>query len=136
MDLSRDDCWERLSYSTHGVLATVHERRGVDAVPVVFVVEGDRIVVPVDTVKDKRTTRLQRVLNLERDPRCALLVDRYDDDWTTLWWVRVHGRAEIGPPTDAALASFEATFPAYRATGAIAATITIAVESISGWGAR
>ena len=33
------------------------------------------------------------------DPRAALLVDQYDEDWSTLWWVRVHGNAKGHPPT-------------------------------------
>ena len=95
MRLSRGEAWSRLRASDHGVLATVHPERGVDAVPVVFAVDGERILLPVDTVKPKSTTRLQRLANLADDPRCVLLVDHYDEDWSTLWWVRVHGTATV-----------------------------------------
>jgi PPOX class probable F420-dependent enzyme len=71
------------------VLATRHPDRGVDAVPVCFVFDGSRVAVPVDLVKPKRTTALQRVRNLDADPRAVLLCDRWDpDDWSRLWWVR------------------------------------------------
>lgn len=115
----------------HGVLATVHSRRGVDAVPVVFAVYGSTVVVPVDRVKDKRSARLQRVANLAADPRCVLLVDHYDEDWSTLWWVRVHARAvlDVAP----AVAALAARFPAYREPGAVAATISLHPTEVLGW---
>jgi PPOX class probable F420-dependent enzyme len=72
-----------------GVLATLHPERGVDAVPVCFVVDGDRVAVPVDRIKPKSGVELQRVRNLERDARAALLCDHWDrEDWSQLWWVR------------------------------------------------
>jgi PPOX class probable F420-dependent enzyme len=89
MAMDRAECATRLAGARHGVLATVHPGRGVDAVPVCFVVEGERVVVPVDTVKAKRSPRLQRIANLDADPRATLLVEQWDDaDWSRLWWVR------------------------------------------------
>ena len=129
MRLSRGEAWSRLRASDHGVLATVHPERGVDAVPVVFAVDGERILLPVDTVKPKSTTRLQRLANLADDPRCVLLVDHYDEDWSTLWWVRVHGTATVVEGRDPALA----VFPPYRQAGAVAATIVLVPEVVTGW---
>ncbi len=81
---------ELLEQSDHGVLATVHPGRGVDAVPVCFVIDGGRVAIPVDTVKPKASVELQRVANLEGDPRAVLLCDHWDrSDWSRLWWVRV-----------------------------------------------
>ena len=49
----------------HGILCTVREPRGVDAVPVAYVVDDDSYVgVPVDRVKPKASSRLQRERNL------------------------------------------------------------------------
>jgi PPOX class probable F420-dependent enzyme len=111
--LNATDAWIVLRTSHHGVLATVHPERGVDAVPVVFALAGERVVVPVDTVKQKATTRLQRLVNLAQDPRCVLLVDHYDDDWSRLWWVRVHATAEVVDGRHDALTRF----PQYRDDG-------------------
>jgi PPOX class probable F420-dependent enzyme len=118
------------------VLATLHPERGVDAVPVVFAVAQGLIAVPIDTVKPKRHVRLARLENLRRDGRCVLLVDRYADDWSELWWVRVHATAEIAPsPTDwiDALAD---RFPPYRQAGAVAGVIVLRPRTVSGWAAR
>ena len=62
-----------------GPAAVIHPRRpghrapraGVDLVPVVFVVDGQRLVVPIDRVKPKSGRRLQRLVNLDADARCT-----------------------------------------------------------------
>lgn len=38
-------------------------------------------------------TALQRLANVASEPRCSLLVDHYEDDWSSLWWVRADGEA-------------------------------------------
>jgi len=82
----------RLAASDHGTFCTVHPERGIDAVPAVFALhdDGDLLVgIPVDRVKPKSSTRLQREGNLESDPRATLLVEQWDaGDWSRLWWVR------------------------------------------------
>ncbi len=89
MELDRDRCQDHLLRADHGVLGTVHGRRGVDAVPACFAVVGPAVAVPVDGVKPKSSPRLQRVRNLDADPRAVLLCDHWDaGDWTRLWWVR------------------------------------------------
>lgn len=66
-------------------------------VPLVFVVVGDTLYSCVDH-KPKTTTALRRLRNISQNPRVSLLVDRYDDDWSQLWWVRADGEAEILEP--------------------------------------
>jgi PPOX class probable F420-dependent enzyme len=90
MRLSGEDALARLGTHDHGILCTVHPSRGVDAVPVVYAVDDDDYVgVPIDRVKPKASSRLQRERNLEADPRATLLVEHWDrDDWSQLWWVR------------------------------------------------
>jgi hypothetical protein len=94
MRLTEHDARARLAAHHHGILCTVHLRRGVDAVPVAYEVDDDGYVgVPVDRVKPKASTRLQRERNLEADPRATLLVEHWDrDDWSRLWWVRAELR--------------------------------------------
>lgn len=130
MRLDADAAWSLLLTTDHGVLSTVHETRGVDATPVVFAAMDDgRLAVPIDTVKAKSTTRLQRIENIERDPRCVLLVDHYDDDWSQLWWVRVHAQASVTNDVPEALLRF----PAYAAPGAVVAAILLTRTEVTGW---
>lgn len=133
-----EEAWRRTLERRHGVLATVHAQRGVDAVPVVYAPVGDGLAVPVDRVKAKRTTDLQRVRNLRADPRCVLLVEHYDDDWSRLWWVRVHAHAAVleGPNAEAARAALAALFPAYRTPDAIAAVLLLRPTAVTGWQAH
>ena len=102
MRLSEDEARTRLAGHDHGVLCTLHAQRGVDAVPAVFVVDDDGFVgVPIDRVKPKASTYLQRERNLAADPRATLLVEHWDArDWTALWWVRAELRWQRDDPID------------------------------------
>ena len=128
--------WERLRAAHHGILGTVHAARGVDAVPVVFVIHGEQAVIPIDTVKPKSGPMLQRLRNLLVDPRAVLLVDHYDEDWSQLWWVRVHGRAEQQVPSTDQLEALRRAFPAYRDPDAVTSVIVLEPSAVSGWSAN
>jgi PPOX class probable F420-dependent enzyme len=105
MRLAEHEARARLAAHDHGILCTVHAERGVDAVPVVYVLDDGFVGVPIDRVKPKASSRLQRERNLEADPRATLLVDHWDrDDWSQLWWVRAELRfAGAAPASFAAL---------------------------------
>lgn len=47
--------------------------------------------------KPKRNTgmAIKRMRNIAENPRVALLIDHYDDDWTRLAYVLVHGTAKV-----------------------------------------
>jgi len=91
MRLPVDEALQRLHSHDHGVLSTFNPERGIDSVPVVYGIDGDGFIgIPIDTVKSKSSTSLQREENLVADRRATLLVDLWDhDDWSRLWWVRV-----------------------------------------------
>jgi PPOX class probable F420-dependent enzyme len=135
MRLDDAACRERLGGSGHAVLGTIHPDRGPDLVPVVYVVDGERISIPIDTVKPKSGRRLQRLVNLAADDRCVLLVDHYAQDWSQLWWVRAHGRGVEVLPSAEVLAALGAAFPAYRPPGAVTSVIAVQVTSLTGWSA-
>ena len=101
MKLTEDDARARLAAQVHGVLATMHPRRGPDPQPVVYAVTDDGFLgVPVDSVKPKASTRLQREDNLAADPRGTLLIEHWEaEDWSRLWWVRAELRHESDPTT-------------------------------------
>ena len=101
--------------------------------PVVFVVDGDQIVIPIDTVKPKRGARLQRLRNLDADHRAVLLVDHYDDDWSELWWVRVHGHAHEAEPTVEHLEQLATAFPDYAEPRTVRSVIVLVPDEVSGW---
>jgi hypothetical protein len=138
MRLAEDEARSRLAAHDHGILGTVHAERGVDAVPVAYVVDEDGYVgVPIDRVKPKASSRLQRERNLETDPRATLLVEHWDPgDWSRLWWVRAELRWQ-GDAADraAALAPRLADrYPQYRDQPFIR-VLVLRIVGVTGWAA-
>jgi PPOX class probable F420-dependent enzyme len=139
MRLAEDEARARLVGHDHGVLCTVHAERGVDAVPVAYVVDGDGFVgVPIDLVKPKASLRLQRERNLAADPRAALLVEHWDrDDWSRLWWVRAELRwdGDAGADRERALAAGLAQrYPQYR-DQPFERVLVLRIVGLTGWAA-
>ena len=75
-------------------LATADRRAVPHVVPVCFAVSGATLYITIDE-KPKRGTALKRLKNIAENPAVAVIVDRYDEDWTRLGWVMLRGRAEI-----------------------------------------
>ena len=139
MRLTPDDARQRLIAHDHGVLSTLHPERGIDSVAVVYAVEGDLLGIPIDTVKPKASTNLQRETNAAADPRATLLVDQWNrDDWSQLWWVRARLNAITNPdtPVTSHLADILASsYPQY-ADKPFARIMVFEITSLSGWSAR
>ncbi len=113
-------------------------------VPICFVLDPGRQVLysPIDekpkTVDDPM--RLARVRDLLAEPRVSILVDRWDEDWSRLAWLRIHGRAalllpEDGPEHAAAAASLRTKYPPYASHDLDARPIIrIVLERATSWG--
>ncbi|MFC0315459.1 pyridoxamine 5'-phosphate oxidase family protein [Gordonia phosphorivorans] len=130
--------WRRLADGDHAVLATVHPARGVDAVPVVYAVHDGHVGIPIDLIKPKSSTRLQRERNLAADPRATLLVEHWDaDDWTRLWWVRAELRwvGEDAAGREDALAELLEQRYAQYAGRPFARILVLRVVRLTGWSA-
>ena len=127
----------RFASSPVARMATVGAGGAPHLVPIVFALDGDRVVTAVDA-KPKRGGRLRRVTNIEANPRVSLLVDHYDDDWRNLWWVRADGTARIvegGPGQDRALDLLRARYAQYRDVELTGPAIVVEVELWTGWSA-
>lgn len=121
----------------HGVLGTLRPGEGPDLVPVCFAIEGDQLAIPVDRVKPKATTDLQRIRNLLADNRATLLVERWDqDDWSRLWWVRLRLEASSlsGQVVGALAQGLRDRYPPYRTTS-FERLLTFRIVEITGWAA-
>jgi hypothetical protein len=139
MRMTVDEASSRLAAYDHGILCTVHAVRGVDAVPVVYAVDGDGYLgVPVDLVKPKESLHLQRERNLAADPRATLLVEHWDrDDWSRLWWVRAElrwARHDVDDRAAALAVRLADRFPQYR-DEPFARVLVLRVAGITGWSA-
>jgi PPOX class probable F420-dependent enzyme len=87
----------RLAAARVGRLATVRPHGTPHLVPVVFALVDDVLYSAVDS-KPKTTMSLQRLVNIHATGQASLLVDKYSEDWSRLWWVRVDGSAMILDP--------------------------------------
>jgi PPOX class probable F420-dependent enzyme len=75
-------------------LATIDPDGRPHLVPIVFALDGETLYTAVDA-KPKRSRVLRRIENARARPDVTVLVDRYDDDWERLWWVRLRARARV-----------------------------------------
>ncbi|WP_333889832.1 TIGR03668 family PPOX class F420-dependent oxidoreductase [Mycolicibacterium gadium] len=121
------------------MLATVGPDGAPHVVPVVFAVNTDReqpVIYTAVDAKRKSTRRLQRLTNIEANPRVSVLVDNYDEDWTKLWWVRADGVAEIHPSGDemaSGYALLRRKYVQYQRLALDGPVVTITVARWSAW---
>jgi PPOX class probable F420-dependent enzyme len=92
--LTEEETRTRLTGARVARLATVGGDGQPHLVPVTFAVDGDLIYTAVD-YKPKKSPNLRRLKNIRENPRVALLVDHYSEDWDELWWVRIDGWASV-----------------------------------------
>jgi PPOX class probable F420-dependent enzyme len=76
-------------------LATADRRGAPHVVPVCFAIEGGALYITIDEKPKRPDVPLKRLRNISENPAVAVVVDRYDDDWTRLGWVMLRGRADI-----------------------------------------
>ena len=118
-------------------LATIDPDGSPNLVPFCFALVDDSLYSAVDA-KPKERPRLQRVANIERDPRVTVLVDRYDEDWTAVWWVRIRGHGKVldeGSERERGLAALIEKYPQYTDEPPDGPVIAIAARSWRGWSA-
>jgi PPOX class probable F420-dependent enzyme len=116
-------------------LATVSEAGDPHLVPVTFAVSAGLIVIGIDE-KPKSTLDLKRLRNIRSDPRVALGWDRYDEDWSRLWWVRADGLATVaedGPSWERAWQALNDKYEQYRHAEHPGPVIAVEVTQWSGW---
>jgi PPOX class probable F420-dependent enzyme len=116
-------------------LATTSDAGLPHIVPVTFAVDGDVIYTSVDA-KPKSTRDLRRLRNIRGNARVAVLADHYEEDWTSLWWVRADGTATIveDPQQMAApVTLLAARYPQYRDQPPAGPLIAISVGRWTGW---
>ena len=118
-------------------LATLDDDGRAHVVPIVFALVGDTLYSAVDA-KPKRSRTLRRIENARERPDVTVLVDRYDEDWTQLWWVRIRGRARVldeGDETAAALEALTAKYSQYHDEAPGPPVLAIRIEDWRAWSA-
>ena len=98
-----------------GRLGLLDEEGGPRVLPVTFALAEGRIWSAIDN-KPKQSGEPARLRFLRRDPRAALTVDRYSDEWEELAWVQVLGSVSIldADEAPAGLEALRAKYEQYR----------------------
>jgi PPOX class probable F420-dependent enzyme len=113
-------------------LATVGADRRPHVVPICFALDGDVLYTAVDS-KPKSSRRLRRLANIEANAAVEVLIDRWDEDWSRLWWVRLSGRARIVQHDARGLELLAAKYPQYRGDPPGGPFVIVDVESRTAW---
>lgn len=136
MRLPEAEARRRFAAADVAYLATVRTGGRPHVVPIVFAIEGDRLVSIADP-KPKRGPDLLRFRNIAANPVVSLLVDEYDADWERLWWVRADGMARVveeGPERDLTIELLQAKYPQYAAwTTPFGAAMVVTIERWTSW---
>jgi PPOX class probable F420-dependent enzyme len=133
-----------VAIARRATLATVDPVGLPRLVPICFVLDptDDVVWTPLDE-KPKTTDdplALARVRDILERPAVSVLVDRWDEDWARLAWVRIHGTAALVKPGDPghtpAVIALRARYAQYAGHALEARPmIAIAVDRVSTWGA-
>ena len=107
-------------------------------VPVCFVVSDRAVYITIDQKPKGDFRALKRLRNIIENPVAAFVADSWDEDWTRLGWVMLHGPAEIladGTEHDLAQALLQSRYPQYREMelGGLP-VIAIRIKRVTSWG--
>ena len=77
-------------------LATVSGDGEPHNIPLCFWFDGARFYFVIDEKPKRRGgSEIKRMRNIAENPRVAMVIDHYDEDWTRLAYVLIHGEARI-----------------------------------------
>jgi PPOX class probable F420-dependent enzyme len=123
-------------------LATASAKGAPHNIPLCFGFDGVRFYFAIDQ-KPKRLSGLmiKRMRNIAENPKVALVIDHYDEDWHELAYVLIFGRAAIvaGAEYPTCLESLRKKYSQYQTMDLQAETnpiVRIEPERVHVWGSR
>jgi PPOX class probable F420-dependent enzyme len=124
-------------------LATADAEGAPHAVPLCYWFDGERIYFAIDE-KPKRDAgmALKRMRNIAENPRVAVVIDHYEEDWAQLGYVLIRGRARVVDDQEEyiqALRHLREKYLQYRGmvlTPEKNPIVKIEPERVHAWGAR
>jgi PPOX class probable F420-dependent enzyme len=125
---------DRVARARVARLATISPDGQPHVVPIVFALEAETLYSAVDE-KPKRTHRLQRLRDIEANPRVEVLIDEYDEDWSRLWWVKLRGLARVVDHDERALELLRAKYEQYQAEPPSGPFVVVEIQRRLKWAA-
>jgi PPOX class probable F420-dependent enzyme len=124
-------------------LATTDRAGAPHAVPLCFWFDGAGVYFVIDEKPKRRTgTRLKRMRNIAENPRVALILDHYEEDWSGLAYVLLQGTARVVDDSEEYLLALRGLRDKYAQYRAMALSpeknpiVRIDPERVHAWGAR
>ncbi len=112
-------------------------------IPLCFWFDGAHFYFAIDEKPKRGAGReLKRMRNIAANPRVALIIDHYEEDWTSLAYVLVHGRAAVVEDHEEYMLALRNLRHKYRQYQVMALNpdnnplVRIEPERIHVWGAR
>ena len=133
--MNREEALAKLAAERVGRMATADASGRPHVVPIVFALDGETLYSAVDN-KPKRTKDLKRLENIRENPYAEVVVDRYSEDWTDLWWVRVAGGARVlesGPERDNGLRLLTQKYVQYAEYPPDGGVVAIDISRVTSW---
>jgi PPOX class probable F420-dependent enzyme len=132
-DLEQAEARRRFADGRVARLATVAADGRPRLVPCCFVLAGDVVYSAVDE-KPKASPDLARLRDMTVHPDVTFVVDHYDENWDTVWWARVRGRARMasGDEEASAIVLLRDKYPQYQAHQ-LARVVAVDVTELKGW---
>jgi PPOX class probable F420-dependent enzyme len=98
-------------------LATASAAGVPHVVPICYALLGHVLYFVVDEKPKRTRTGLKRLRNILENPRVAIVIDDYDEDWNRLAYLLVHGEAQRVTEAgefERALRALRARYPQYQ----------------------
>jgi PPOX class probable F420-dependent enzyme len=124
-------------------LATADASGAPHNVPLCYWFDGEHIYFAIDE-KPKRQTglALKRMRNIAENPRVAVVIDHYEEDWSQLAYVLIRGHAHVVEDPEEYLVALRHLRDKYLLYRGMSMTpeknpiVKIEPESVHAWGAR
>ena len=124
-------------------LATADASGAPHNVPLCYWFDGEHIYFAIDE-KPKRQTglALKRMRNIAENPRVAVVIDHYEEDWSQLAYVLIRGRARVVEDPEEYIVAMRNLRDKYLLYRGMSMTpeknpiVKIEPESVHAWGAR
>jgi PPOX class probable F420-dependent enzyme len=124
-------------------MATADTGAAPHAIPICYWFDGTNFYFAIDEKPKRATgTGLKRMRNIAGNPRVALIIDHYEEDWAQLAYVLVHGQARVVEDSEEYMLALRHLRDKYRQYRAMALSpernpiVRIEPERVHVWGAR
>lgn len=119
-------------------LATADPEGQPHVLPICYAIVGDHLCFTIDEKPKRQDKELKRLVNLRLNPKAAVVVDCYHDDWSKLGWVLIQGTAKVladGNLHDRAQQALRERYPQLKAMRIDdLPVVAISIGHVTSWG--